>query len=76
LLDLAGDALRRAAKLHAAQLGDLQPELLDLQCLVLHREFRHLQLALAGQCESAQRDHIVGQFGGGERHARSIFGHF
>ncbi len=30
LLDLPGDPLRRAAKLHAAQLGDLQLELLDL----------------------------------------------
>ena len=59
----------------AAQLGDLQPELLDLQCLVLHRELRHLQLALAGQCESAQRDHIGGQFGRGERHAQTISGY-
>src|SRR5208337_1915232 len=75
LLDLAGDALRRAAKLHAAQLGDLQLELLDLQRLVLHRELRYLKLALAGQGEGAQRDHLGGQFGGGERHARSIFGH-
>ena len=75
LLDLAGDAFRRAAKLHAAQLGDLQLELLDLQRLVLHRELRHLQLALAGQCEGAQRDHIGGQFGRGERHAQTISGH-
>jgi hypothetical protein len=53
LLDLAADAFRRAAKLHAAQLGDLQLELLDLQRLVLHRELRHLQLALARQREGA-----------------------
>ncbi|MEA2767301.1 MAG: hypothetical protein QOD93_263 [Acetobacteraceae bacterium] len=36
LLDLPRDPLRRAAKLHAAQLGDLQLELFDLQRLILH----------------------------------------
>jgi len=36
LLDLAADAFRRTAKLHAAQFGDLQLELLDLQRLVLY----------------------------------------
>jgi hypothetical protein len=68
LLDLTADAFRRAAKLHAAQLGDLQFEFLDLQRLVLHRELRHLQLALAGQCEGVQFGGISGQFGRGERH--------
>jgi hypothetical protein len=68
LLDLPRDPLGRAAKLHAAQLGDLQLELFDLQRLVLHRELRHFQFALAGQCEGVQRDHIGGQFGRGERH--------
>jgi hypothetical protein len=65
-LDLLRHPFRRAAKLHAAQLGDLQLELLDLQRLVLHRELRHLQLALAGQGEGAQFGGISGQFSGGE----------
>ena len=75
LLDLARDPLRRTAKLHAAQLGDLKLQLLDLQRLVLHREFRHLQLALAGQGEGVQFSWIGGQFGGGERHGETIFSH-
>ena len=33
LLDLAGDPLRGRAKLHPAQLGDLEAKLLDLQRL-------------------------------------------
>ena len=68
LFDLTADAFRRAAKLHAAQFGDLQFELLDLQRLVLHRELRHFQLALAGQGEGVQFGGISGQFGRGERH--------
>ena len=60
LFDLTADAFRRAAKLHAAQLGDLQFEFLDLQRLVLHREFRHFQFALAGQCEGVQFGGISG----------------
>ena len=54
LLDLAADPLRRAAELHAPQLGDLEPQLLDLQRLQLNRGLRRLQLALAGQRERAQ----------------------
>ena len=71
LLDLTADPLRRTAKLHAAQLGNLELQLLDLQRLVLNREFRHLQLALAGQGKSAPFFRISGQFGCGERHAQT-----
>jgi hypothetical protein len=48
LLDLATDPLRRAAKLHPPQLGDLELQLLDLQRLQLHRRLCRLQLALTG----------------------------
>ena len=66
--NLAIDPLRGPAELHAAQLGDLELELFDLQCLVLHRKFGRLQFALTGQRECAQRDQIGGKFGRGERH--------
>ena len=68
LFDLAAAPLRRAAKLHAPQLGNLELELFDLQRFVLNREFRHLQLTLAGQGKGAQFIRIGGQFGRGERH--------
>jgi site-specific DNA recombinase len=71
LLDLAADPLRRTAKLHASQLGNLELQLLDLQRLVLNREFRHLQLALAGQGEDTQFIRIGGQCGRGERHGQT-----
>src|SRR3984885_9779392 len=72
--DLASDSLRRAAELHAAQLGDLEPELLDLQRLQLSRGLRRLQLALAGQRERAQCSGIIRQFGRGERHVPNLSG--
>jgi hypothetical protein len=62
------DPLRRAAKLHAAQLGDLEFELFDLQRFVLDRKLGRLQFALTGQRKSAQCGEIGGQFGRGERH--------
>lgn len=54
LLDLAADPLRRPAKLHSPQLGDLELQLLDLQRLELHRRLCRLQLALTGQREGTQ----------------------
>ena len=68
LLDLAADPLRRAAELHATQLRDLEPQLLDLQRLQLDRGLRCLQFALAGQRERTQCGGIGRQFGRGERH--------
>ncbi len=76
LFDLPRDPFRRTAKLHAAQLGNLELELLDLQRLVLNREFRHFQLALAGQGKGAQFIRISGQFGRGERHKQTYQGLF
>ena len=70
LLDLPADPLGRAAKPHAAQFGKLELECLDLQRLVLHRDPRRLQLALAGQGKGAQFSRIGGQGGRGERHAK------
>src|SRR5215813_2156143 len=67
--DLAGDSLRRATELHAAQLRDLETQLLDLQRLQLYCSLRRLQLALAGERERVQCGGIIGQFGRGERHA-------
>ena len=72
--DLASDPLRRAAELHAAQLGDLEPQLLDFQRLQLYRGLRRLQLALAGQRERAQCGEIIRQFGRGERHVLNLSG--
>ena len=69
LLDLAADPLRRPAKLHSPQLGDLEFQLLDLQRLELHRRLCRLQLALTGQREDTQFGGIVRQIGRGERHA-------
>jgi hypothetical protein len=69
LLDLAADPLRRPAKLHSPQLGDLELQLLDLQRLELHRRLCRLQLALTGQREDTQFGGIVRQIGRGERHA-------
>ncbi len=62
LLDLAADPLRRPAKLHSPQLGDLEFQLLDLQRLDLHRRLCRLQLALTGQreaCPCGGRGHAV-----------------
>jgi hypothetical protein len=70
LLDAPVDPLRGAAELHAAQAGDLELELLDLQAAQLHRELRRLELGLACQREGAQRFGIGGQVGRGERHHR------
>ena len=76
LFDLPGDALRRAAKLHPPQLGDLELQLLDLQGAQLDGEpcrlqFRSCfrQFALAGQGKSPQRIRVGGQIGAGQRHA-------
>jgi hypothetical protein len=66
--DLVVDPLRRAAELHAPQLGNLELELFDLQGLVLHRQLGRLQRVLAGQGEGTQRGGIGGQFSRGERH--------
>src|SRR5260221_10125908 len=49
LLDLAGDPLRRPAELHAAQLGDLELELLDLQRGELDRDLGRLELRARGR---------------------------
>ena len=68
LLDLAADPLRRSAELHATQLRDLEPQLLDLQRLQLYCGLSCLQLALAGQRERTQCGGIGRQFGRGERH--------
>ena len=51
--DLLVDPFRRAAELHAPQLGNLELELFDLQGLVLHRQLGRAQLVLAGQGEGA-----------------------
>ncbi len=59
LLDLAGNPLRRTAKLHPAQLGNLEAQFFNLQRLHLHRELCRLQLALAGQREGAQGGNIL-----------------
>ena len=64
--DLARDPLRRATELHAAQLSDLEPQLLDFQRLQLDCGLRRLQRALAGPCERAQCGGIIRQFGRGE----------
>jgi hypothetical protein len=64
--DLARDPLRRATELHAAQLSDLEPQLLDFQRLQLDCGLRRLQLALAGPRERAQCGGIIRQFGRGE----------
>jgi hypothetical protein len=74
LLDLATDPLRRAAKLHPPQLGDLELQLLDLQCLQLHRRLRRLQLALTGQREGAQFSGIDRQICRGKRHVSNYPG--
>ncbi len=59
LLDLTGNPLRRTAKLHPAQLGNLEAQFFNLQRLHLHRELCRLQLALAGQREGAQGGNIL-----------------
>jgi hypothetical protein len=74
LLDLAAGPPRRAAELRPAQLGNLELELPDLQCPDLHRHLCRLQRALTGQREGAQGVRIVGQFAGGEQHARNYQG--
>ena len=68
LSELAVDPFRRAAELHAPQLGNLELEFFDLQGLVLHRQLGRPQLVLAGQGEGTQRGGIGGQFSPGERH--------
>lgn len=62
LLDLSADPFRAAAKLHAAQLGDLELEFFDLQRSQLNRQFGRLQFRLAGQRKGPQRIHVGGQF--------------
>ncbi len=74
LLDLPGDPFRRTAKLHASQFGDLELQLLDLQCSQLNRKFGRLQLGLTGQRKRAQRLGIGGQVSHGERHKIALAG--
>jgi hypothetical protein len=67
--------LRRAAKLHAPQLGDLQLELLDLQRLVCTESsatFSSLRQARAKACSSAGS---VGNSAVASDIAKSIMGH-
>jgi hypothetical protein len=72
--DLASDPLRRATEPHAAQLRELEPQLLDLQRLELYRGLRCLQFALAGQRECAQSGGVIRQFGRSERHVANLSG--
>jgi hypothetical protein len=72
LLDLAADAFRGAAKLHAPQFGDLEFQLFDFQAVDLHRIACRSQFLLAGLRKGAQSSWVIRQVGGGKRHVRNI----
>ena len=79
LLDLPGQPLRGATKLHPPQLGDLEFQLLDFQGAQLDGELCRLQLggrrrqfALAGERKSPQRVGIGGQIGRDQRHTALV----